>query len=109
MRNWIIIALLGLSAQATQAGEITTAEKPPDVSPRIKGLIGDYKRGTGGTGGTETLVVLERGGHLLIREAERERPYTKPAGYTREKMAATLQDDQRFSATFVIADQPFDA
>ena len=38
----MIIALLGLSAEAARAGEITTAAKPQDVSPRIKRLMGDY-------------------------------------------------------------------
>ena len=94
----MIIALLGLSAQAAQAGEITTAAKPPDVSLRVKGLIGDYKRGT------ETLIVLERGGHLLIREAERERPYTKPAGYTREKMAAVYRIVPRRPVADIVAE-----
>ena len=35
----MIIALLGLSIEAVQAGEITTAPKPPDVSPRMKRLV----------------------------------------------------------------------
>ena len=81
----MIIALLGLSAEAAQAGEITTAAKPPDVSPRVKRLIGDYKRDA------SSLVVLERGGHLLIREGERERAYTQPAGWAREEMAAVYR------------------
>ena len=38
----MIIALLGLSAEAAHLGEITTAAKPLDVSPRIKRRIGDY-------------------------------------------------------------------
>lgn len=81
----MIIALLGLSAEAAQAGEVTTAAKPADVSPRVKRLIGDYKRDA------SSLVVLERGGHLLIREGERERPYTQPAGWAREEMAAVYR------------------
>lgn len=80
-----MIALLGLSVEASQTGEFTTAKKPLDVSPRMKWLIGDYKRGTG------TLLVLERGGQLLIREGEQERPYQKPDGWTREKMAAVYR------------------
>ena len=38
----MIIALLGLSAEAAQLGEITTAAKPLDLSPRFERRIDDY-------------------------------------------------------------------
>ncbi len=85
MRKLLVLAGLALSTERYVAGEVTTAEKPPDVSPRLKQVIGDYKRGT------QTLVVLERDGNLLIREGERERPYSKPKGWAREKTAAVFR------------------
>jgi len=75
MRNLLILALILLHTEGPLAGEITTAPKPPDIAPRLKRLIGDYKRQTA------TLLVLERHGKLLIREGERERPYESLPGW----------------------------
>lgn len=85
MRNLLMLCALGLGTQSLNAGEITTAGKPPDVSPRLKRLVGEYKRNQ------ETLLVLERDGHLLIREGDRERPYAKPAGFERQKTDAIFR------------------
>jgi D-alanyl-D-alanine dipeptidase len=81
----MMVALLGLGAEHLATGQLTTAEKPPDVSPAMKRLIGDYQHGA------DTLIVLERGGQLLIREGDRERPYAKPAGFARVKTAAVYR------------------
>ncbi len=62
----------------------------------MKRLIGDYKRGA------DSLIVLERDGHLLIREGDRERPYRKPKGFVREKIDAVYRiQPQRPVATII--------
>ncbi len=85
MRNYLIWVCVALGAEGVWAGEVITAAKPPEISPRMKGVIGEYKRGA------ETLTVLERDGQFLIREAERERPYAPLQGWKRERVAAVYR------------------
>ncbi len=85
MRNYLIWAAIALSAEGVGAGEVITAAKPLEISPRMKGVIGEYKRGA------ETLTVLERDGYYFIREGERERPYARLKGWQREKVAAVYR------------------
>ncbi|MBY0507077.1 MAG: M15 family metallopeptidase [Bryobacteraceae bacterium] len=80
-----MLTLIYLSAEGASAGEVTTAAKPPELPPRQKRLIGEYKRGA------ESLTVLERDGQLLIREGDRERPYADLPGWTREKTATVFR------------------
>ena len=85
MRYLLISAVVLLSAPGVGAGELTTAAKPPEISPEMKRLIGDYQRGA------ERLIVFERDGQILIREGDHERPYEPPRGWTREKVAAVYR------------------
>lgn len=79
-------------------GEVTTAAKPVEVSPRTKRVIGEYKRGR------DSLLVLERDGHLLIREGDRERPYTKLKGWTRERTTAVFRIAPRRPVAELVAE-----